>query len=134
MVSRFDVFFAFARNGLTHKEIETILAQFTELAQGITFTSGKLEHDPLNTHILDQQITLMLQCSVLFVDMSVSNRNYIGAVVEMVKAKEAGMPIVVYAGKTGYEQNNSLLYLTTDVHTDYAEAIKKVEEHIGKHQ
>ncbi|HJS83558.1 MAG TPA: hypothetical protein VJ742_12065 [Nitrososphaera sp.] len=64
--------------------------------------------------IVHRDLYLLRQCDMILVEYNIPNRCYIGTDVEMVKAHELGMPIIVWSNEQ-YRNRVYLRYLATAI-------------------
>jgi len=121
-MTRKKVFHAQALDGIESDEIARNEARFKSIVEGaggLVISTNRKIIDPsdrgLRNSTVEEMISRVLGSDILYVDMSIPNRNYPGCIHEMSEAKKAGMPIILYVGEnTGYETRNHLLYLADD--------------------
>jgi hypothetical protein len=133
-----NVFYAHAYDGISSDKIieqESKFKSIVEALGGSIISTNRQKVDPhdkqLRNLTVKNVIDLVLQSDILYVDMSIPDRNYFGCIHEMVEAKNHKIPIIAYVGNTGYENRNHLLFLAEDkVFTSYEDAIACLRKYL----
>ncbi len=133
------VFFGHAMDGLSQIEIsekEQRFARFVEehgshvvsmrLRQLVRYDDA-VERDKM----VEKDILLARSADIVFLDMSIPNRNYVGCIHELVEARNSGIPVIVYTGFSGNEKRNHLLYLSKSVFTSQTEAMEELKRRLA---
>ena len=129
--SQGGIFFAQAIEGLS---VEKIQENFSPFHSIFNRNNLKIINQDLMTpnpkeeaiKLIEEELKLLSTADMLVVDMSIANRNYLGCTIEMTKAKELGIPIIVYTGNSNYQTRGSLSYLTSYVVRNYDELEKLI--------
>ncbi|MBN2423122.1 HIT domain-containing protein [Candidatus Woesearchaeota archaeon] len=127
------VFHAHAYDGIPLEEIRAREKKIEEIVEvnGGEIISREREQISLDTlskeharAVADSMLSLVSQADILYVDLSIHDRNYIGSFFEIYEAWSKGILIIAYVGNTGLENNPFLQYHTGNMlFTGYQDSI-----------
>jgi nucleoside 2-deoxyribosyltransferase len=127
---RFVVYFARAMEGLSDAQIRSQSDDVQEeLRQAgmqmidpyVYESAGSSGLSP--SEIVENDIALLVRADAMLMDMTVSNRNYVGCMCEIVYAHLAKVPTIVYVGNSGNGDRMWLRYHATSICTTRDEAL-----------
>jgi len=105
-----------------------------EISTGIVdieFQNNNLDFKEISKLIVEKDLEKIRQSDLLFVDMSIPNRNYIGCNCEIVYAYIEKIPIIVYIGNTDNGKRYWLNYHSTFVSNSFEKCIERIYNYVN---
>ena len=113
----------------SHKFCDLLSNYKVEIYTGIVdieYQYKNLDFNEISKSIVEKDLEQIRQSDLLFVDMSIPNRNYIGCNCEIVYAHINKIPIIVYVGNTDNGMRYWLNYHATFVSDSFKKCIEKL--------
>ena len=84
-----------------------------------------------SVRIVQHDLELIKQSHILFADLSIPNRSYVGAIGEIIYAFQQNIPTIIYVGKTDNGKRYWLNYHATFIGESFEECLLVVKQHIN---
>lgn len=134
------VFFSRAMDGIGFDEIASTSLEVQQIidATGLELCNPfrgdrkvfSENENRLPQDVVNRDIGELKQADVFLCDMTITNRNYIGTLCEMMYAHFMKIPIVIYTGDTGYERRYWIRYHAKYVCKNLEEAMEFIKNHL----
>jgi nucleoside 2-deoxyribosyltransferase len=135
------IFFSQAMDFLEENEIRQNLLQFknslnhanVQIVSGLDhydYHKRNLGFEEKSRLIVEHDLELIQRSDILFADLSIPNRSYIGAIGEIIYAYQVKIPIIVFVGETNNNKRYWLYYHSSFISENYEDCIQRIMNYI----